>query len=109
VRLCYYIIESDTRLDYVWYFAPWRHQNQYKLKSNSLAHLAEEQFIKDGVTWNKDISRSFRVGTRRLIMYMEGGEDLDPLPPSQPQERRTSNKNCLRWCQLRQVYDDYDD
>jgi len=50
------------------------------------------------------------VGTRRLIMYMEGADDFwTPLPPLQPQEGRRSNKNCFKMMPVASsLYDDDD-
>jgi hypothetical protein len=41
-------------------------------------HLAERRILMDGPTENKGKPRSFRVRTRRPIMSMEDGQDLEP-------------------------------
>lgn len=43
-----------------------------------MVHLAEGQFLKDGLTESKGKSRTFLVGPRKPILSVEDRQDLQP-------------------------------
>ena len=53
---------------------PTLKQSEFFAKS----HLAEEQILKEGVTWNKGTSRSFRVEVQRPTMSTEVKQNWIP-------------------------------
>ena len=60
-----------------------RHNNNNNNNNNNnskraVAHLAVEQFLKNGLTRNKGKFWRFRVWIRKPAMSMENGQDLKP-------------------------------
>jgi len=46
-------------------------------KFAAVAHVAEGRFWKDGLIWNYGKFRRFRVGTRRSVVHIEDGHELE--------------------------------